>query len=79
MLSKGHGQHPGPNEVNECFPLASEIAELCSLPTYSLPHLLNPSTCCTCSSSKAMYFLVMHLFQTSYFPGKSPLVYSVHS
>lgn len=43
MLNKDLGQqHPGPNEVNECFPLASEMAELYSLPTYSLAHLLNP-------------------------------------
>ena len=76
MLNKDLGQHPGPNEVNECFPLASEIAELYSLPTYSLTH---PSKSRTCFSSEAMYFLVMHLLQTSYFPDKSSLVYSVHS
>lgn len=42
MLNKDLGQHPGPSEVNEYFPLASEIAELYSLPTYSLTHLPNP-------------------------------------
>jgi len=42
MLNKDLGQHPGPSEVNEYFPLAPEIAELYSLTTYSLTHLLNP-------------------------------------
>lgn len=75
MLNKDLRQHPGLNEVNECFPLASEIAELYSLPTYPLTHRLNPWTCCTRFASEAMYFLVMHLLQTSYFPDKIWLVY----